>query len=58
MKTTAKKSEEPPSDTDLDAWRRIAAEDGLRHMLLEKIVVAIQRPSLARTVQLSAILSL
>lgn len=43
MKTSAKKIEEPPSDTDLEAWRQIAAKDGLRRIPPEKIVAAIQR---------------
>ncbi|ODR99369.1 hypothetical protein AUC68_05200 [Methyloceanibacter methanicus] len=43
MNTTTKKIEEPPSDTDLDAWRQIAAEDGLRRIPPEEIVAAIQR---------------
>jgi DNA-directed RNA polymerase specialized sigma24 family protein len=43
MKTSAKKTEEPPSYSDLDAWRRIAACDGLHRLRPEDVVAAIQR---------------
>jgi hypothetical protein len=43
MKSSAKKIEEPPSHSDLDAWRQIAAEDGLGRLRPEDIVAAIQR---------------
>jgi hypothetical protein len=43
MKSTARETEEPPSYSDLDAWREIAAGDGLRRLRPEDIVAAIQR---------------
>jgi hypothetical protein len=43
MKITAKKTDKPPSSSDLDAWRRIAADDGLHRLRPEDIVAVIQR---------------
>jgi DNA-directed RNA polymerase specialized sigma24 family protein len=43
MKSSAKKTEEPSSSSDLEGWRRIAAIDGLRRLRPEDVVAAIQR---------------
>jgi len=43
MKTDTKKTEDPPPASDLEGWRTIAAEDGLRRLRHEDIVAAIQR---------------
>jgi len=42
MKTGAKTPEEPPSPSDLEGWRKVAADDGLRRLRPEDIVAAIQ----------------
>ena len=42
MKTGSKTSEEPPSPSDLEGWRSVAAADGLRRLRPEDIVAAIQ----------------
>jgi hypothetical protein len=43
MKTGNKRAEDPPQGFDPDAWRAIAAEDGLGRIRPEDIVAAIQR---------------
>lgn len=43
MKTGNKRADDPPKEFDLDAWRTIAADDGLRRVRPEDIVAAIQR---------------
>src|SRR5215472_8951202 len=42
MTTSAKTSEEPPSPSDLEGWRRVAAANGLGRLRPEDIVAAIQ----------------
>jgi len=42
MKTDAKKSDKPPSLTDLEGWKSLAAANGLQRLRPEDIVSAIQ----------------
>ncbi len=42
MKTSIKKTEEPPPNSDLDAWRHLTAAGGLHRLRHEDIVAAIQ----------------
>ena len=45
MKSIAKKTEEPPSYSDLNAWRQIAASDGLRRLgSVRTSIVAASEP--------------
>jgi len=43
MKSTARETEEPPSYSDLDAWREIAAGDGLRRLRPEDEMLRLLR---------------
>src|SRR5680860_74829 len=43
MKTGAKTTDEPPSPSDVQGWKDIAAADGLRRVRPEAIVAALQR---------------